>query len=198
VKVAYKSVRALVPTLWEGAGKRRIDYMIHIGMASGRKYYSVERRGHRDGYLMRDVDGEPLGDAERRKVEGPDWIWDGLSKEIFSSVEVDDVWRRWRGALPGLDVRVSEDAGRYLCDFIYYSSLAELTRRGEERRVVFFHVPVDSDEKAVKTGVDATLELIRAMVQSGRMGKVRREDTSIPPGNNQGDWEANEVGWGSS
>jgi hypothetical protein len=86
--------------------------MIHIGMATGRKYYSVERRGHRDEYLMRDVDGELLKDAERRKLEGPDWIWDGLSKEILSSVDVDDVWRRWRRALPGLDVRVSEDAGR--------------------------------------------------------------------------------------
>lgn len=169
VRVAYKTVRPLVEELWDS---RKIDYMIHIGMASGRKFYSVERRGHRDGYVMKDVDEQFLGDVERRKLEGEDWVWYGLPEEILSNVNVDDVWRRWRTALPGLDIRISEDAGRYLCDFIYYSSLAYLTKKNEERRVVFLHVPTASDEASVKTGVDITLELIRAMVQSGRLSKV--------------------------
>jgi pyroglutamyl-peptidase len=69
------------------------------------------------------------------------------------------------------DIRVSEDAGRYLCDFIYYSSLAYLEKSREEKRVVFLHVPIEADEAALKTGVDVTIELIRAMVQSGRMTK---------------------------
>lgn len=175
-------MRALVPKLWDSP-TRTIDYMLHIGMASGRRYYSIERRGHRDGYLMRDVDGELLGDTDRQKLEGSDWIWAGLPEEIVSDVDVDDVWQRWRVALPGLDVRVSEDAGRYLCDFIYYSSLAELTKKGEEKRALFFHVPVDVSEKAVRTGVEATLELIRAVVQSGRVGKIIRKDPSIASGN---------------
>jgi hypothetical protein len=50
------------------------------------------------------------------------------------------------------DVRISEDAGRYLCDFIYYSSMAHLTKKQEKRRVVFLHVPVDSNTEAIKTG----------------------------------------------
>jgi pyroglutamyl-peptidase len=176
VRVAYKTVRPLIPKLWES---RKIDYMIHIGMASGRKYYSVERRGHRDGYIMKDVDQEFLGDAERRKLEGKDWIWYGLPEEIQSDTDIDDIWRRWKIALPGLDIRVSEDAGRYLCDFIYYSSLAYLTKKEEERRVVFLHVPVDSDETSVRTGVDITLELIRAIIQSGRMCKIMQMKESI-------------------
>ncbi|KAI6717251.1 hypothetical protein PZA11_005426 [Diplocarpon coronariae] len=166
VKVAYKEVRELVPRLWEG---RKIDYAIHIGMASGRKFYSVERRGHRDGYSMKDVDHKLLGDAERRKLEGDDWIWNGMPEELLSSVDVDDVWNRWRSALPSQDVRVSEDAGRYLCDFIYFSSLAHLTKEGEDRRVVFLHVPVRADEEAIENGIEVTLELIRAIVQSERM-----------------------------
>jgi pyroglutamyl-peptidase len=180
-------VRELVPALWQG---QKIDYAVHIGMASGRKFYSVERRGHRDGYVMRDVDNEFLGDAERRKREGTDWIWNNVPEELLSSVTIDDVWRRWRTALPvcvsvgcsgmwtmltfgqDVDIRVSEDAGRYLCDFIYFSSLAYLTKKEEERRVVFLHVPVDSDEAALNTGTEVALELIRAMVQSGRMKKL--------------------------
>jgi pyroglutamyl-peptidase len=49
--------------------------------------------------------------------------------------------------------------------------LAHLTEKGEERRVVFLHVPVDSNESAVKTGVEVTIELIRALVQSDRLKK---------------------------
>jgi pyrrolidone-carboxylate peptidase len=106
--------------------------MIHIGMALGRKFYSVERRGHRDGYFMKDVNEELLADVERRKMGGDNWIWNGLPEEILSDMNIDDIWRRWRTALPGLDIRISEDAGKYLCDFIYYSSLAYLTRSGLE------------------------------------------------------------------
>ena len=96
VKVAYKTVRPLVPKLWEG---RKIDYMVHIGMASGRKYYSVERRGHRDGYVMKDVDDELLGDEEKRE-EGKHWAWEGMPEEILSDTNIDEIWRRWRTALP--------------------------------------------------------------------------------------------------
>lgn len=95
VKVGYSAVRELVPKLWESVPK--IDYMIHVGMASGRKFYSVERRGHRDGYNMGDVDGVVLGDEkERADRKGEKWIWEDCPSEILSDVDVDDVWRRWR------------------------------------------------------------------------------------------------------
>ena len=144
--------------------------MIHIGMATSRKFYSVERRGYRDGYEMRDVDGELLSDTEEGRQE-----WDGLPKELLTDINVDDVWQRWRAALSDADVRISEDAGRYLCDYIYYSTLAQLFRKGEERRVVFLHVPVESNDAAVKAGVEITIELIRALVQSSRMKNVLRQ-----------------------
>ncbi|CAG8959079.1 hypothetical protein HYFRA_00012860 [Hymenoscyphus fraxineus] len=170
IKVCYPVVRELVPKLWEES--KKIDYAIHIGMASGRRFYSVERRAHRDGYFNKDVDNELLGDVERREKQGDRWIWSGMPEELLTSVDVVDVWRRWRGALPGADVRISEDAGRYLCDFIFFSSLAHLTKKEEERRVVFFHVPVRCDEESINTGIEVCLELIRAIVQSGRMKKL--------------------------
>jgi pyroglutamyl-peptidase len=139
-------------------------------MATSRKFYSVERRGYRDGYEMRDVDGELLSDTEEGRQE-----WDGLPKELLTDINVDDVWQRWRAALSDADVRISEDAGRYLCDYIYYSTLAQLFRKGEERRVVFLHVPVESNDAAVKAGVEITIELIRALVQSSRMKNVLRQ-----------------------
>jgi pyroglutamyl-peptidase len=76
--------------------------MIHVGMAGGRDFYSVERRGHRDGYFMEDVDGLVLGDERGRYGDGEEekWVWAGCPEELETSVDIDDVWRRWRGALP--------------------------------------------------------------------------------------------------
>lgn len=95
--MAYKEVRELVPQLWDG---RKIDLAVHIGMAAGRQFYSVERRGHRDGYAMKDVDDELLGDGARRAKEQENWIWHGLPHELLSDCDIDDVWKRWRLALP--------------------------------------------------------------------------------------------------
>lgn len=129
---------------------------------------------------MKDVDNMYLNDDARHAKEGKEWVWDGLPQELVSSVDVDDVWKRWRVNLTEegkeeRDVRVSEDAGRYLCDFIYYSSLAELERKGEDKRVLFFHVPVEADEVSVKKGLEITVELIRAVVVSGLMKKVKAD-----------------------
>lgn len=59
-----------------------------------------------------------------------------------------------------------------MCDFIYYSSLSYLLKKGEKKRAVFLHVPVEADKYAVKTGVEVTIELIRALVESGKTKKV--------------------------
>ncbi|KAI6250561.1 Pyroglutamyl-peptidase 1 [Erysiphe necator] len=163
IKVAYKTVRELVPKLWDS---RKIDFMIHIGMAANRNYYSIERRAHRDGYLMLDVDCMACPDLTERTAQGKNWIWYGLPEEILSEIHVYDTCNRWRALTSGIDVRISEDAGRYLCDFIYYSSLAELTKRGQPKKVIFLHVPEETDDASISTGINVTIQLIKAIVQS--------------------------------
>ena len=69
-------------------------------------------------------------------------------------------------AKPDMDLRISEDAGRYLCDFIYYSSLAHLLKQGKEKNVVFLHVPADATESMVTQGRELTVNLVRAIVES--------------------------------
>jgi pyroglutamyl-peptidase len=94
VRVSYSTVHELVPKLW--AQYPRIDYMIHIGMAAGREFYSVERRGHRDGYNLRDVDGRWLRDYGLEK----EWEEEGCPEELKSDVDIDAVWRYWKKSLP--------------------------------------------------------------------------------------------------
>lgn len=65
-----------------------------------------------------------------------------------------------------MDLRISEDAGHYLCDFIYFSSLAHLYRAGERRRVLFLHVPSNASEQSIATGRELLLQLVRSVVES--------------------------------
>ena len=67
---------------------------------------------------------------------------------------------------PGRDLRISEDAGRYLCDFIYFSSLAHLYKAGVRRNVVFFHVPSENSTRNFTMGRELLLQLVRSMVES--------------------------------
>lgn len=71
-------------------------------------------------------------------------------------------------------MRVSEDAGHYLCDFIYFSSLAHLYKAGERRRVLFLHVPCDASEHSIALGRELLLQLIRSVAESevARRGSV--------------------------
>jgi hypothetical protein len=107
IRVNYQTVRSLVPKLWHLEGEdtttprpRKIDLAIHIGMAGPRLFYSIERRGHRDGYNMRDVDGELLEDDERRVRQGKGWVWDGMPAELLTEFDMEDVLERWQGYSP--------------------------------------------------------------------------------------------------
>ncbi|KAI0423245.1 hypothetical protein F5X98DRAFT_7928 [Xylaria grammica] len=166
VRTSYEYTRELVPKLWDDA-EQKIDYAVHIGMAGPQLVYSVERRGHRDGYGAKDVDGKLLEDEKRHDELGDEWIWHGVPHELLSDFDIDDIHRRWVGRSPSnLDLRVSEDAGHYLCDFIYFSSLAHLWKQQRPKKVVFFHVPLHSDTESLKRGVELVLTLIRSIVES--------------------------------
>lgn len=65
-----------------------------------------------------------------------------------------------------MDLRISDDAGHYLCDFIYYSSLAHLWKQGRDRKVTFFHVPADASKETVSLGTELCINLIRSIVES--------------------------------
>ncbi|KAK1755060.1 Pyroglutamyl-peptidase 1 [Echria macrotheca] len=187
IRVNYQTVRSLVPELWhlddnsnsnsgdgDGRAKRKIDIAIHMGMAGPQAVYKIERRGHRDGYAMKDVDGEFLRDQERRAREGRGWVWYGMPGELETDLDLDDVLGRWRGyANPDHNIRISEDAGRYLCDFIYFSSLAHLTKANAPRNVVFFHVPCENSEKNYAVGRELVLHLVRAIVESELARRAR-------------------------
>lgn len=194
IHVSFSTVRRLIPALYTSLSHpeydplyAECDYILHIGMAGTADEYRVERLGHRDGYYARvdkktgemkvtkDVDGKTLKDCEEEmKLEEGEY-WDGCPEIIQTTLDVDEIVERMHAAGVGgeddkIKVRASDDAGHYLCDFIYYSSLAHFWRKGKgegERKVVFLHVPPESDEEVLDKGREVTLALVRAMVESG-------------------------------
>jgi pyroglutamyl-peptidase len=65
-----------------------------------------------------------------------------------------------------MDLRISDDAGHFLCDFIYYSSLAHLYKAHRPRKVLFLHVPATATDEFVSRGKDLVINLIRSIVES--------------------------------
>ncbi|KAM0814532.1 hypothetical protein AB5N19_00322 [Seiridium cardinale] len=177
VRVNYQTVRKVVPPLWDNPDQK-IDLALHIGMAGPTNRYSIERRGHRDGYRHKDVDGNFLEDEKRREREGDEWIWHGTPSELLTDLDIGDIYKRWErpytdNFLPaqdnggnGPELRISEDPGHYLCDFIYFTSLAHLYKQRRPRQVLFLHVPANGTPDFIKTGTELATQLLRSMVES--------------------------------
>lgn len=198
IRVAYDDVRALVPALLTSYIDT-VDLVLHIGMASGRAHYSLERLAHRDGYSKNaDVDGKRLP-PDSGAVEFPD-----CKHNLITSLEYDEVLAGWRRNLcePGSDsplvpTEESNDPGHYLCDYIYFNSLAWYARRKqqavdtaaaatsddevEDRPVLFLHVPGESDPLTLRKGVIATTALLRSMADSWSVSKRYQETIRLPP-----------------
>lgn len=134
---------------------------------------------HRDSYYVSDVDGKmAYEDGERiwKEMKLPAVLSPGVSSSSSSSSLSTSSGLRpyppenhfldtWKSYVPaGTDVRVSNDAGRYLCEFIFYTSLAQAEVEQRDRSVVFFHVPADYDDRHVECGKEAVIALIKTLV----------------------------------
>ncbi len=77
------------------------DFILHIGMAGGRDCYSLETRGHRDNYRIKDVeDSDGLIWGEQR------WKREGIPEVLYVGWDDNDVLRRWEdGVKHGLAER---------------------------------------------------------------------------------------------
>lgn len=185
IRVSYDTASKRAPEL---IAKHDPDYIMHVGMAAGRDYYTLETLARRDAYRIKDVDGKD-GLSEGESV----WRRDNLPETMWIGWDEDDVLARWRGDVARTCagderavVRLSRDAGRFLCEFILYSSLAYRAfdaRTGDEKaqerkgKAAFLHVPGGIDEESIARGHRVAEAAIRAFVGSWEEG-FRRE--SVP------------------
>ncbi|KAL3478080.1 hypothetical protein BJX99DRAFT_114393 [Aspergillus californicus] len=189
VPVAYSAVRTIIPTIMGDYVKihgRQPDIVIHMGIAATRNYYSIEMRAHRDAYHMPDNLGRAgYEDGERlwKELDLPHVLQAGPSKPAVEPVvKLDltsprtnlvpcppnnELLKTWQTLAPSsADIRISEDAGRYLCEFIFYTSLSFAYKEGQDRNIVFFHVPSSCRDQDLETGTRVAVGLIKAIVST--------------------------------
>lgn len=124
VPVEYQAVQTLLPTMWTEHQPRLV---VHVGVSGLAKAVTLEQCGHNKGY--RRLDNCCFSPESECCIEdGPDCI--------SSVLDMDSVCKRVSVAASGTKVTVSKDAGRYLCDYTYYTSL--FVGNG---RAAFIHVP---------------------------------------------------------
>ncbi|KAI9569580.1 hypothetical protein HD554DRAFT_2204358 [Boletus coccyginus] len=137
------------------------DLVLHVGVA-GRGPLRIERTSHKFGYNMKDANGCPcahrpccaarLGYDIESPIDGGEPPKRGFGKgyesfpeEIYTDVDVEKLVHHLKKC--GVEqVYSSLDAGHYLCDFIYYCSLAESRRSVPKTdkpttKVLFIHCP---------------------------------------------------------
>ena len=64
----------------------------------------------------------------------------------------------------GIEVRASDNAGMYICEYQLYSSQAVLAKRKDFARAVFLHTPAAKEGKHIEKGVLVAVALIKALV----------------------------------
>ena len=128
---------------------------------------------------MDDRDGRLAGEAR--------WKTAGLPEILRAGWNAEDVLSEWRKnlVLEGVSphevggkelVRTSTDAGKFLCEFVLYESLALRAvedaemQTGKKGKVAFLHVPGPVDRESIARGVKVAEAAIRALVESWDVG----------------------------
>lgn len=139
----------------------------------------MEIQAHRDSYHISDVKGRSgYEDGEKlwREMQLPPVLRPGLAASDGSMSDSKKPQVRpctpdshflaaWKSFCPpDTDVRLSRDAGRYLCEFIFYSSMAIALQEGQDRNAVFFHVPALCEDADIALGKEVAIALIKALV----------------------------------
>jgi len=132
--VSYESAGQQMRAEMEIGGKqgKPFDCVLMLGVASGCKEWRVERIGWNSNEAVRP-------DAFGRMPSA--MIAPHLPESLLSTLPhtlIAEAIRR-----EGLPVVESDSAGRYLCNYVLFSALAEAQKRSSAARIGFLHVPAD-------------------------------------------------------
>ncbi|TRY66384.1 hypothetical protein DNTS_003352 [Danionella cerebrum] len=158
IPVSYEKSKQVIDDIWQ---KLTPKLVIHLGIASGAKGITLEQTAKNYCYKDRDVTGQCPADHYCIQA-GPE--------QLHSIIDMRSLSKQLKRM--GLDVIYSRDAGRYLCDFVYYYSLY----RGKGMAALI-HIP--AKESRVKL-----VPLLQTIIQTlllklGDLDKTSSWDTTV-------------------
>lgn len=127
------------------------DLLLLCGVAGNREWVSVERVAiNVDDFRIPDVAGEQVEDMP---------VVEGGPVAYLSTLPIKDLVGDLKEA--GLDGRISNTAGTYLCNHVMYLALHLAAEAGGGTRVGFLHVPPDPEIAVKAIEVSARMLLKR-------------------------------------
>lgn len=142
IPVVYETVKTEIPKLWDEVKPR---LCVHVGVAGRTQAIRLEKYARNVGYNSTDIHRK-VPDNQVCVHEGPD--------EICTQFNIEQICQKASEKLTDIQFISSSDAGRYLCDFIYYTSL-----HLNQGPVLFVHVP-DLDNPYSKQQLSLALKHI--------------------------------------
>lgn len=148
---AHRVVSRILPTEWERAPTRlktlyereRPKLVLHFGVSAKATSYVIETQAHNLCRSAEDATGALPRDSH---------ILRGAPATLATRIPADDIKRRL--AALRVPAELSDDAGGYLCNTIFYRSLL-LAEQGERPATVgFFHIPQEIQPALIKSRVD--------------------------------------------
>lgn len=137
-----------------------LQLVVHVGVGACTGQINLEIRGFNKGYCREDING-CIPREYCCKLGCPD--------SIETEIDVRKVSHQLNNSFCDAVSCVSNDPGRYLCDFTYYTSL-EIDRR----RCVFIHVPELNKPFSAQQLAELLKEAIKYLLQN-----IREKDQSL-------------------
>ncbi|KDR16265.1 hypothetical protein L798_09684, partial [Zootermopsis nevadensis] len=124
IPVTYGYVTENVPVLWRVHNPMLV---VHVGVSGLATGLTLEQEAHKSGYCKTDVEG---------KLPPRNEVGSGKAEVIRPLFDVEDVCKEVDNTEIGIPTFCSSNAGRYLCEFTYFTSL-----NIDNLRTIFIHVP---------------------------------------------------------
>ncbi|KXJ10314.1 pyroglutamyl-peptidase 1 [Exaiptasia diaphana] len=123
--VIYEYVQNEVPNLWK---KHKPKLCIHVGVHGLTDKVLLETCAHNDGYQCKpDINF---------KVNSTDHCVQGAPELLHTPIDLKTIHKKAKEKGVPCEIALSDDPGRYLCDFTYFTSL----HHGDSP-TVFIHLP---------------------------------------------------------
>ncbi|KAG7177544.1 pyroglutamyl-peptidase 1-like [Homarus americanus] len=137
--VSYKKLKHTIPQRWE---ELKPKLVVHVGMSPRANGLKLECVAHNLSYEYNDND--------RSVPENFECIFGGETK-IRTGICMETISRAINeNKMLKLSSTISDDAGKFICEYEYYLSLSQ-----DKSRSVFIHVPPISTEHSVQDIADA-------------------------------------------
>lgn len=123
IPVSYEDVNACIPKLWE---EYKPIVVLHVGVSSCAQCLTIECLAHSTGYVRPDIYGKC---PDESNVESEIFETKFDVKKICNMINENSEQTTCNAC-------VSRNAGKYLCEYIFFKSL-QISRK----RTLFVHVP---------------------------------------------------------